>query len=600
MKHEDGTIPSFTDHVLWEVIVNGDLVTPVASANVSAEGPNTPKTAKKKLARKNKLKAESTLMIAIPDEHLLKFHACKDAKFQKLISQLEIHGEVISQEDENLKLLRSLPSTRNNISLIMRNKSDNFSSTNETVNNAHSVSTASYKDQACIASYADDVRFFFNNQSNASQLYNEYLEQIDTDDLEEMDLKWQGNRNRNAPRRNAPKNISTKNALVVQDGIATVLTKSGQVPVNVAKQSSHRAATSVTGARRVNTAAPRANVNDALPIIYSYFKTHSPLLDESQVLLKVPTNNNMYSFDLKNVVPLGGLTCLFVKATLDESNLWHKRLGRIIFKTMNKLVRKNLVRGLPSKLFENDHTCVACQKRKQPKVSCKTKTISSICKPLQLLHMDLFGPVSIRSINKKTYYLVVTDDFSRFSWVFFLATKDETPKILKNFIACIENEMDHNVKTIKCDNGTELKNRIMNEFFEINGIRRDFSVARTPQQNVVAERKNKTLIESSEDEVADDARKKGRERAQRNKLESMFGQDKDANGNSTYRMFTPVSTAGSSYDTADLQDTRIFSGAYDDEVEGTVVNFNYLEHPPQLSVLFPQPGFKKIIITPPF
>ncbi|GJW47036.1 ribonuclease H-like domain-containing protein [Tanacetum coccineum] len=83
------------------------------------------------------------------------------------------------------------------------------------------------------------------------------------------------------------------------------------------------------------------------------------LLDESQVLLKVPRQNNMYSFDLKNVVPSGGLTCLFAKATIDESNLWHRRLGHINFKTMNKLVRVNLVRGLPSKLFENDHTCVA-------------------------------------------------------------------------------------------------------------------------------------------------------------------------------------------------------------------------------------------------
>ncbi|GJU80608.1 putative ribonuclease H-like domain-containing protein [Tanacetum coccineum] len=227
------------------------------------------------------------------------------------------------------------------------------------------------------------------------------------------------------------------------------------------------------------------------------------LLDESQVLLKVPRQNNMYSFDLKNVVPLGDLTCLFAKATIDESNLWHRRLGHINFKTMNKLVRGNLVRGFPSKLFENDHTCVAYQKRKQHKASCKTKTVSSICKPLQLLHMDLFGPVSIRSINKKSYCLVVTDDFSRFSWVFFLATKDETPEILKNFITGIENQLDHKVKIIRCDNETEFKNRIMNEFCEMKGIRREFSVARTPRQNGVAERKNRTLIEAARTMLTD-------------------------------------------------------------------------------------------------
>ncbi|GKE82202.1 ribonuclease H-like domain-containing protein, partial [Tanacetum coccineum] len=93
------------------------------------------------------------------------------------------------------------------------------------------------------------------------------------------------------------------------------------------------------------------------------------LTDESHVLLKVPRKNNMYSVDLKNIVPKGGLTCLFAKATSDESKLWHRRLGHINFKTMNKLVKGNLVRGLPSKLFENDQTYVACQKGKQLRAS---------------------------------------------------------------------------------------------------------------------------------------------------------------------------------------------------------------------------------------
>ncbi|GJT55072.1 hypothetical protein Tco_0990126 [Tanacetum coccineum] len=267
---------TFTDLALWEVIVNGDSVSPVASASAGAEGPIPPKTAEQKLARKNELKAKNTLMLAILDEHLLKLHAYKDAKslweaikdrfggnkesrkmqktilkqnyenfdassqegldktydrFQKLISQLEIHGDVISQEDANLKFLRSLPSAWNNIALIMRNKSDldtlsmddlynnlkvceyeikgklssssnsqnvafvsldNSSSTYEIVNTAHSVFATSSKDQASTASYDDDVMFsFFSNQSNAPQLDYEDFEQIDAGDLEEMDLKWQ-------------------------------------------------------------------------------------------------------------------------------------------------------------------------------------------------------------------------------------------------------------------------------------------------------------------------------------------------------------------------------------------------------------------------
>nr|GEU88767.1 ribonuclease H-like domain-containing protein [Tanacetum cinerariifolium] len=128
------------------------------------------------------------------------------------------------------------------------------------------------------------------------------------------------------------------------------------------------------------------------------------LLDENQVLLRVPRENNMYNVDLKNIVPFGDLTCLYAKATLDESNLWHRRLGHINFKTMNKLVKANLIRGLPTKVFENNQTCVACKKGKQ----------------------------------------------HRASW-----------------------------------------------------IKREFSVPRTPQQNGIAERKNKTLIEAARTMLAD-------------------------------------------------------------------------------------------------
>ncbi|GJS87376.1 putative ribonuclease H-like domain-containing protein [Tanacetum coccineum] len=227
------------------------------------------------------------------------------------------------------------------------------------------------------------------------------------------------------------------------------------------------------------------------------------LLDESQVLLRVPRKHNMYNVDLKNIVPSGGLTCLFARATLDESNLWHRRLGHINFKTMNKLVKGNLVSGLPSKIFENNHTCVACRKGKQHKAFCKTKTVSSICQPLQMFHMDLFGPTFVKSLIKKMYCLVVTDDYSRFSWVFFLATKDETSGILKAFITGIENLIDLRVKVIRCDNGTEFKNRVMNEFCEMKGIKREFCVARTTQQNGVAKRKNRTLIKAARIMLAD-------------------------------------------------------------------------------------------------
>ncbi|GJY04742.1 putative ribonuclease H-like domain-containing protein [Tanacetum coccineum] len=221
------------------------------------------------------------------------------------------------------------------------------------------------------------------------------------------------------------------------------------------------------------------------------------LADERQVLLKVPRKNNMYNVDMKNIIPKESLTCLVAKAILDESMLWHRRLGHVNFKTINKLVKENLVRGLPIKHFENDQTCVAYLKGKQHKASCKSKILNSITQPLFMLHIDFFGPTFVRSLMNKMYCLVVTDDYSRFTWVFFLATKDETSGILKSFITEVENLVDKKVKIIRCDNGTKFKNRVMSEFYEKKGIKKEFSIARTPQQNSVAERRNMTLIEAA-------------------------------------------------------------------------------------------------------
>nr|GFB09846.1 putative ribonuclease H-like domain-containing protein [Tanacetum cinerariifolium] len=107
------------------------------------------------------------------------------------------------------------------------------------------------------------------------------------------------------------------------------------------------------------------------------------------------------------------------------------------------------------------------------------------------------------SINHKKYFLVVTDDFSRFSWVFFLATKDETSKFLKPFITAIENQINKKVKVIRCDNRIELKNRDLDEFCGMKGIKREYSNARTPQKNRVIERKNRTLIEAARTMLVD-------------------------------------------------------------------------------------------------
>ncbi|GJZ34722.1 putative ribonuclease H-like domain-containing protein, partial [Tanacetum coccineum] len=225
--------------------------------------------------------------------------------------------------------------------------------------------------------------------------------------------------------------------------------------------------------------------------------------DENQILLKVLRHHNMYSFDMKTPTPAKGFACLIAKAKSDESKLWHRRLGHINFKNLNKLVKGNLVRGLPSKVFKNNHTCVACHKGKQHRASCKAKLKRLITEPLHTLHMDLFGPTSVKSINHAIYCLVITDDCTKFSWVFFLASKDETSGILQNFIRQIENQLSHRVKIIRSDNGTEFKNRDMLEFCGNKGIKQEYSNARTPQQNGVAERMNMTLIEAARTMLAD-------------------------------------------------------------------------------------------------
>ncbi|GJZ40049.1 putative ribonuclease H-like domain-containing protein [Tanacetum coccineum] len=167
------------------------------------------------------------------------------------------------------------------------------------------------------------------------------------------------------------------------------------------------------------------------------------------------------------------------------------------------LVKDNSCKRIATKHFGKIQTCVACLKGKQHRASCKSKVLNPITKPLFMLHMDLFGLTFVSSLMHKKYCLVVTDDYSRFTWVFFLASKDETSEILKNFIKEIENLVDKKVKIIRSDNGTEFKNKVMDDFCREKGIKREYSVARTPQQNGVAERRNRTLIEAARTMLAD-------------------------------------------------------------------------------------------------
>ncbi|GJT65107.1 retrovirus-related pol polyprotein from transposon TNT 1-94 [Tanacetum coccineum] len=189
--------------------------------------------------------------------------------------------------------------------------------------------------------------------------------------------------------------------------------------------------------------------------------------------------------------------CLLSKAIKTKSWLWHRRLSHLNFGAINHLARHGLVRGLPRLKFEKDHLCSACAMGKSKKQSHKPKSKDTNQEKLYLLHMDLCGPMRVASVNGKKYILIIVDDYSRFTWVKFLASKDEAPDFIIKFLKMIQIRLNATVRNIRTDNGTEFVNQTLRDYYEQVGISHKTSVARTPQQNGVVERRNRTLVEAA-------------------------------------------------------------------------------------------------------
>ena len=175
--------------------------------------------------------------------------------------------------------------------------------------------------------------------------------------------------------------------------------------------------------------------------------------------------------------------------------IWHKRAGHVSMKTISKISQLDLVRGLPKINFEKDKICEACARGKQVKSSFKSNNIVSTKRPLELLHIDLFGPVRTASLAGKQYGFVIVDDYSRYTWVLFLKHKDEAFEAFVKFCNLVQNEKESNIISVRSDHGGEFENLSFKTFFDNKGISHNFSCARTPQQNGVVERKNRTLQE---------------------------------------------------------------------------------------------------------
>ncbi|GJY68071.1 retrovirus-related pol polyprotein from transposon TNT 1-94 [Tanacetum coccineum] len=199
-------------------------------------------------------------------------------------------------------------------------------------------------------------------------------------------------------------------------------------------------------------------------------------------LLKRNRTTNLYTINLHDMASASPI-CVMARATSTKLWLWHQRLSHNNFDTINDLSRNDLITGLPKFKYYKEHLCPSSFGTHQQR--------------LHLLYMDLCGPMRIASINGKWYVLVIVDDYSRYTWVHFLKSKDETPEVIKTFLKRIIVLLQSPIIIVRIDNGSEFKNQVLKEYFDSVGISHRSSSVRTPQQNGVVERRNRTLVEAA-------------------------------------------------------------------------------------------------------
>ncbi|KAJ9566700.1 LOW QUALITY PROTEIN: hypothetical protein OSB04_002666 [Centaurea solstitialis] len=224
--------------------------------------------------------------------------------------------------------------------------------------------------------------------------------------------------------------------------------------------------------------------------------------EDGNVILRAQRNGHLYT-TMFYAVPQQLETVVFLaKATKEESWLWHQRLSHQNFRDMNKLVTKHLVNGLPETRLSKDTLCSACEKGKMKKSSHPPRMETNCHHPLDMLHMDLCGPMRVESLARKKYMLVLVDEYSRYTWLEFLRAKSDASDLIIAFIKRIQVLLGRQVKKLRSDNGTEFRNAKLQSFLEEVGISHNFSAVRTPQQNGVVERKNRTLVEAARSMIA--------------------------------------------------------------------------------------------------
>ncbi|GJV86292.1 retrovirus-related pol polyprotein from transposon TNT 1-94 [Tanacetum coccineum] len=186
-------------------------------------------------------------------------------------------------------------------------------------------------------------------------------------------------------------------------------------------------------------------------------------------LLFESRDTNLYIISLDDMLKTSSI-CLLSKASKTKSWLWHRRLSHLNLGTLNKLAKNGFTRGIPRLKFQKDHLCSACALGKSKKSSHQPKAEDTNQEKLCLLHMDLCGLMRVVSINGKRYILVIVDDYSRFTWVRFLRTKDEAPEAIIKCIKNIQVCLNATIRNVRTDNGKEFVNQTLLEFYENVGI----------------------------------------------------------------------------------------------------------------------------------
>nr|GEV23154.1 retrovirus-related Pol polyprotein from transposon TNT 1-94 [Tanacetum cinerariifolium] len=212
-------------------------------------------------------------------------------------------------------------------------------------------------------------------------------------------------------------------------------------------------------------------------------------------LLTGNRGSNLYTISLQEST-LSTPLCLMAKATPTQKWLWHRRLSHLNLDYINLLLKKDIVIGLPKLKYVKDQLCSSCELSKAKRRSFKSKAVLCSKGRLNLLHIDLCGPMRVANVNGKKYILVIVDDYSRYTWTLFLCLKDETPEVLKEFLMMIQRNLQASMITVRTDKGTEFLNKTLNAFFKEEGIEHQTFTARTPKQNGVVERQNRYSTQS--------------------------------------------------------------------------------------------------------